>query len=199
MATGFNFNEEEAYIKIVLCVIKCGTRVLRNALIHHVADHQQTLDEYLSARKPYVLSGKNGKQYDPVFFPENSNTTDITKWDISILIHVFVSTKHVCKPILFPMNHLHVLRTIRNEVVHNRNTKLDERTFDDYWKKLSNVFIDMLHFTKNTQLKREIMNELCEIEEGKFANEYDACKTILQEWYRTNSSVEEKLNEIKEG
>lgn len=199
MATGGfeSFNEQEAYTKVVLGLIICGTKTFRHLLKDHVAHYGQTIDRFLDTRKSSVLNGLSDKLVINVLFPLQNKPTDVDTWDISLIIHVLTSTcrrlpEHVRRP-------LNELRKIRNTVFHCSEANLDESEYEDYWNKISNTIRAALNHVGDDAFYREVENDLKDIEHGKFLEDYSTCRRQLMQWCSMDLQMVEKINEVKEG
>lgn len=197
MATAGHFNKHAAYSKLLLHLMKCGTKVLRRLLKEHIKQYGQPIDSFLSARKHTLLKDIVGKMNRTILFPNNQQPTNIECWDICLLVHVLLTTCRNLPPHI--IQSLKDLRIIRNELAHSEGATISKTQFIAFWGRTGTVIGNILGIINDSLFAKEIQTSVHGIENGLFLHDVAEYQRIIHQWCQLDNLAVEKLEEVKEG
>ena len=208
MATAAVTTENESFFRICQLLMGVGTEVMRN--VFEDLHHPSTLDAVLQSNKsklrnlPWrVLNNKMRS----TLFPGGNSYGKITDFDITLLSILF---RHICglsPPVAqkgqrswdeepFTCDHslaadLVRLKRYRNTIcAHTTSTKMPREEFDRTWDGIAAVLIRL--GGQSVKLKIDCLRE------APFTELEISYSKDLEEWYKDEQQVKEKLEDISQ-
>lgn len=194
MASAISLDSEERnYTRIVLLLMRCNPKVMRQLLLDYVNNCGQNLNSFLASRKNQILTSPISRRNRTILFPTLSSNpqTDIEKWDFSLLVHIL---KTQCRNLSASMVvHLNNIVDIRNNIFHSPEASMDQQTYNDYKTKIMESIDEACCHMNDTKFRSRVDRECLEIERGKFVDEVPVYQSQFQLWSREQMKISSKI------
>ena len=132
--------ENEYYIRLILLLVKGGTFILRKTVNKGLEKRKESLDDFLKKLEDEVSKSEEiSKTQRDCFYPPSQHSSDISKWDISMLSYIALNLgSAISGPEKIAIKKIKVkMKTICE---HSADATFEKEMFSSEWTELSLMF-----------------------------------------------------------
>ncbi|XP_053396011.1 E3 ubiquitin-protein ligase rnf213-alpha-like [Mercenaria mercenaria] len=153
--------ENEYYIRFILLLVKGGTEVLRKVVIKGLQKRNVKLETFLEENRSTICnSNLISKIQRDILYPPSPDSTDISKWDISLLSFIileFLKSYFTAGDISSVVK----LRDMQDMVsAHQADAAIDGREFTTIWSDLSVTITVLCHAMELNDNEKDFLMKL---------------------------------------
>lgn len=162
-----------------------------------------SVDMFLKANMKNIILLNLSQNSEQVLFPAEGKKTNISSWDLSLVLKILRATCELSKDL---ENKLLDLQTLRNELAHLGDSNIDDVKYNRYVKHIQHIYDEVLKELKNKELENTIQEIFRKSNAGEIPD-YEllkamqtlqlSCEDIKKSEKKTRSTVKSEHDETR--